>query len=186
LWGLCDGASAALLYVRDNADKRVAGLCLLNPWVRSDHSQASTRVRYYYAERLMQPGFWRKLCSGGVAASALGEFGRNVGRALAGALAVAPAEQLRYQQRMAEGLERFQGRTLIVLSGNDYTAKEFADHAKSEARWHVLLASPQVRVEHMPQADHTFSDAAEKSLLARLTVAWADASLEAFQPCSTL
>ena len=35
LWGLCDGASAALLYLQRQPDPRVAALCLLNPWVRS-------------------------------------------------------------------------------------------------------------------------------------------------------
>ncbi|MFX8094774.1 hypothetical protein ABTK72_21120, partial [Acinetobacter baumannii] len=35
LWGLCDAASAALLYVESTRDMRVAGLTLLNPWVRS-------------------------------------------------------------------------------------------------------------------------------------------------------
>ncbi len=31
LWGLCDAASAALLYLHRSADLRVHGLCLLNP-----------------------------------------------------------------------------------------------------------------------------------------------------------
>ena len=44
LWGLCDGASAALLYLHERPDPRVAGLCLLNPWVRSAQSLARTQV----------------------------------------------------------------------------------------------------------------------------------------------
>ena len=35
LWGLCDGASAALMYWDRRRDPRLAGMCLLNPWVRS-------------------------------------------------------------------------------------------------------------------------------------------------------
>lgn len=35
LWGLCDAASASLLHVEATRDPRIAGLCLLNPWVRS-------------------------------------------------------------------------------------------------------------------------------------------------------
>src|SRR5690606_19047994 len=38
LWGLCDGASAACLYARK--DPRVAGLVLLNPWVRTEAGEA--------------------------------------------------------------------------------------------------------------------------------------------------
>jgi len=33
LWGLCDGASASALYA--GGDRRVAGLALFNPWVRT-------------------------------------------------------------------------------------------------------------------------------------------------------
>jgi alpha-beta hydrolase superfamily lysophospholipase len=40
LWGLCDGASAALLYWHTTQDVRVSGLSLLNPWVRSEASLA--------------------------------------------------------------------------------------------------------------------------------------------------
>ena len=34
LWGLCDAASAALLYLDSTRDPRVAGVALLNPWAR--------------------------------------------------------------------------------------------------------------------------------------------------------
>ncbi len=37
LWGLCDAASAALLYAA--TDARVAGLVLLNPWVRTESGE---------------------------------------------------------------------------------------------------------------------------------------------------
>ncbi len=41
LWGLCDGASAAAFY--GHQDPRVAGLILVNPWVRSEATQAEAR-----------------------------------------------------------------------------------------------------------------------------------------------
>ena len=44
LCGLCDGASAALLYLHDTADPCVRGLVLMNPWVRSATSLARTHV----------------------------------------------------------------------------------------------------------------------------------------------
>ena len=75
LWGLCDGASAALLYCQDTGDRRVSGLCLLNPWVRSDASLARAQVKHYYGQRLRlrQKEFWVKLLSGQVAG--VGRFG---------------------------------------------------------------------------------------------------------------
>jgi exosortase A-associated hydrolase 1 len=66
LWGLCDGASAALLYCDETKDARVSGLCLLNPWVRSETSLAQTHVKHYYRQRLMEKAFWAKLFTGQV------------------------------------------------------------------------------------------------------------------------
>ena len=58
LWGLCDGASASLLYLAERqGDARIAGLCVLNPWVRSELSLARTQVQHYYTRRLVDPAF---------------------------------------------------------------------------------------------------------------------------------
>ncbi|WP_294255213.1 hydrolase 1, exosortase A system-associated [Propionivibrio sp.] len=64
LWGLCDAASSALLYVQATRDSRIAGLVLLNPWVRSEASLAQTHIKHYYGQRLLQREFWIKLLSG--------------------------------------------------------------------------------------------------------------------------
>ena len=66
LWGLCDGASAALIYVQRSRDARVAGVCILNPWVRTASSLARTHIKHYYGQRLMDRQFWTKLMTGGV------------------------------------------------------------------------------------------------------------------------
>lgn len=66
LWGLCDGASAAVLALPALRDAGVAphGLCLVNPWVRSEASLAAAMVKTYYAKRLMQREFWMRLLTG--------------------------------------------------------------------------------------------------------------------------
>src|SRR5258705_4562348 len=63
LWGLCDAASAALLYA--SSDPRVIGLVIANPWVRSPATEARARVRHYYLRRLFSADFWKKVLSGG-------------------------------------------------------------------------------------------------------------------------
>ncbi len=78
LWGLCDGASASLLYMQARQDRRVAGMVLLNPWVRSEAGLARAQVKHYYRQRLMEPAFWRKLAAGGVGWQALRGLGRNL------------------------------------------------------------------------------------------------------------
>lgn len=62
VWGLCDGASAALLH--GCGDRRVTGMVLLNPWVRTAASHARTTLRHYYLARLSDGAFWRKLLGG--------------------------------------------------------------------------------------------------------------------------
>ena len=39
IWGLCDAASAALLYAPQ--DPRISGLILLNPWLKNEQAMAS-------------------------------------------------------------------------------------------------------------------------------------------------
>ncbi len=155
LWGLCDAASASLLYIEETRDPRIAGLCLLNPWVRSEASLAKTQVKHYYGQRLLQMEFWRKLLSGRLnIAKSIAEFGGKLARASAGTGA---SPRLTFQERMAHGLKRFPGKVLLILSGNDYTAKEFIDYAASSPPWKEALPHPMLSRLDMPTADHTFS-----------------------------
>jgi exosortase A-associated hydrolase 1 len=62
LWGLCDGASAAVFH--GCGDRRVGGLVLLNPWVRTDAGLAQATLKHYYRQRLADPQFWKKIASG--------------------------------------------------------------------------------------------------------------------------
>ena len=65
VWGLCDGASAALMYAA--SDPRVDRLVLLNPWVRSEGSLAQAYIDNYYGRRLRDPAFWRRVLTNPVA-----------------------------------------------------------------------------------------------------------------------
>ena len=44
LWGLCDAASASLLYLHACEDERLSGFVLLNPWVRSVATLACSAI----------------------------------------------------------------------------------------------------------------------------------------------
>jgi len=169
LWGLCDGASAALLYLHERGDARVKGLCLLNPWVRSTSSLARTHVRHYYLDRLKQPEFWRKLVSGQVAGKAIRDLWTNL---LEGRAQGTPgAGNGAFQDRMARAWAAFEGPSLLVLSGSkDYTAREFSDHCETAAAWLGLVHRPQVTRYHAENADHTFSDDAERRAVERETL----------------
>ena len=154
LWGLCDGASAALLYLHDRADARVAGLCLLNPWARSTSSLAKTHLKHHYRQRLREKEFWLKLLRGGIAKKALTELLGNLSAAWR-----APQRQVdSFQERMAAAWLAFPGKILLILSGSDYTAKEFLDHVSTSAAWGDALTRAGVVRVNIDTADHTFSD----------------------------
>lgn len=172
LWGLCDGASAALMYCDDRRDPRVRGVCALNPWVRSEATLASTQLKHYYTRRLVSAQFWAKLLRGQVAAGALKELGRKLRAATTASSSSAEAAPADFRQRMARGWQGAGGRILLILSGNDYTAKEFIEHAGTDKTWRTLLAQPRVRRHTVDNADHTFSDEASRLAAERLTIEW--------------
>jgi exosortase A-associated hydrolase 1 len=177
LWGLCDGASAALMYVDRGGDHSVAGLCLVNPWVRTGASQARTQVKHYYTRRVLEREFWLKLLSGRVAAGALRELVRSVVNALRGApggtgKTASGADARAYPQRMADGWRRFDGPLLLILSGNDYTAKEFIELVAIDTHWQGALNQPKVQRCDLPEADHTFSSSGSQQSAEALTVDW--------------
>lgn len=170
LWGLCDAASAALLYCDETHDPRIAGLCLLNPWVRSAATLAKTQVKHYYGQRLLQKEFWVKLLSGRLnVVGALAELLHKLGQATA-----KTEPHLGFQERMARGWKDFTGPILLILSGNDYTAKEFLEYATGAASWRGLLEQAGVTRFDLPNADHTFSSAKWRDTVAESCLRWLD------------
>lgn len=172
LWGLCDAASAALLYLDATRDVRVAGLALLNPWARSAASLAQTHLTHYYWRRLGQKEFWLKLLRGGVGGTALRTLAGNLRLARQSGKRAGPSDSRSFQDRMASGLRGFDGPVLLVLSGDDYTAREFAGHAASSAGWEGLLRRPTLAMHEIPTADHTFSTLADQDLQCHLCLNW--------------
>jgi len=171
LWGLCDGASAALLYCHETRDPRVSGLCLLNPWVRSEASLARVQVKHYYTQRLRQKEFWLKLLGGKVAVKALSGLFQNIRLALKGAAGPA-THQKPFQQRMAVAWHQFQGQILLVLSGDDYTAKEFLEFVSTDPAWKNYSGHAKLTRHDITGVDHTFSSAASRKLVENATLTW--------------
>lgn len=176
LWGLCDGASAALLYWHRTRDPRVAGLCLLNPWVRSATSLARAHVKHYYGRRLMQRDFWLKALKGKVRSSALVDLMANLRTAIRARserrMKRGGAPAIPFQHIMASGWHAFEGPILLVLSELDYTAKEFLEHVAIESPWKGSLGRENLSRVDMQGADHTFSSVPIRRSLESTTVQW--------------
>lgn len=169
LWGLCDGASAACFYAP--TDERVAGLVLLNPWVRTQASKARTYLRHYYWRRLFEADFWAKMLTvRGAIVESVRSFFRFAGTASLG-------NQLPndLSSTMAAGLMRAQRPALIVLSGDDYVAREFDDVSRARGSPWASVGSlcTTIRIE---EADHTFSTRAWRDAVAQRTLDWMESN----------
>jgi exosortase A-associated hydrolase 1 len=167
LFGLCDGASASLLYMRSTQDPRVAGLALINPWVRSEVSLARAQVKHYYLWRLAEPAFWRKLFSGKVGLQAIKELGNSL-RTLRAKNPAQPS----FQEAMAQAWKEFGGPILLLLSERDLVAKEFQEHAQSDTRWTGLLQRPGLSQLTIKGADHTCSSSTASRETESLVLEW--------------
>lgn len=170
LYGLCDAASAVLMYCLDDA--RVAGLIVLNPWVRTVQGEASAQLWHYYPRRILQRSFWAKLFQGNlpVVRAVAGLFGTvRRSQAVPGA-AVAPRES--FIARMLKGCTSFRGQILLLISGRDLTAAEFEDLCKRSDRWNRATRRGGVEIQRLDQADHTFSTRSDLERANALCVDW--------------
>ena len=173
LWGLCDGASAAAFYGKN--DSRVVGLILVNPWVRTPRGEAQTYLRYYYMQRLFERSLWTKLLHGDFdVIKALRSFASAVNSAAGGkqSSASSPVTAQPLPDRMVRDLSHYSGAMLFLLSGNDYTAKEFSDVASSSSSWRDVFARSNVRSSELADCDHTFSRKEWAEQVANLTAEW--------------
>ena len=179
IWGLCDAASAALDYAW--RDARVTGLVLANPWVRTEEGLAKAYLKHYYLQRLTSRDFWSGLIRGRVnPVASLRSIARMLGKMMTGGRgtgganpdtsddAVSPSTRTRIDttplkpgeplpERMAAGWQRFDGKILLILSGDDLTAAEFTDTVAASSAWRGLLEAPNVTRHDLPGATHTFS-----------------------------
>lgn len=168
LWGLCDGASAALLYVDASRDPVVQGLALANPWVRSEATLARTHLRHYYWRRLLQGEFWRQRLAGkGWGAAWRGFIGAWRARGSRG-----PATGTHFSSRMARGWMSFEGGILLLLSSSDLTASEFVEATHTSHAWHGALTRPSLSRVDLRNADHTFSSVEWRDEVSRITLGW--------------
>lgn len=162
LLGLCDGASASLLYLHATQDTRIHDLVLLNPWVHNETVQAQAQVKHYYRQRLLMPDFWFKLAKGGVGVAALRELVQKLWRLRKAQQPEVPDD---FQTRMAHAWHAFEGRLLLVLSESDLTAQEFQSLNRDSGPWASWDQHTALEQLVLPLADHTVSGEGARAVL---------------------
>ncbi|MDN2700699.1 hydrolase 1, exosortase A system-associated [Janthinobacterium sp. SUN100] len=169
LWGLCDGATAAACHAP--RDARVKALVLLNPWVRSSAGLARATLRHYYLGRLLQGDFWRKLAKGGLRLGASLASLRQVAAATRGQ-AQATQEDDAPAPALLRALAQFQGKVLLILSGDDLGAREWQALLEGDAAWRAVAARTQWTQAQVDGANHTFASAAWRGAVEQLCARW--------------
>ena len=166
LWGLCDAASACLMYCV--TDERVGALVLANPWVRTEAGIAKAHLKHYYTARLFEKAFWLKILAFDVDYKAsLFSMARQIRQWLF------PKEKtVSFQTKMQNALDAFQGDILFIISGNDLTAAEFKDLSQSSKIWKNKLQGSRVSWKELEEADHTFSTRQWKAIVSGWTIQW--------------
>lgn len=164
LWGLCDGASAAALYLARRGDPRVAGLALLNPWVRHETTQARAKLTHWYGRRLLQPAFWHKLLRGGVGLHALQGLVQNARLGLS--RTAAPADDFRALMLLGLQADRAREALQVHLAEHDATAQEFDTLLASAPAWRAWRDRSPGQVRRLAGADHTLTNPVSQASLA--------------------
>jgi len=176
VFGLCDAASAALMY--GDKDGRVQGMILANPWVRTVEGEARAFVKHYYGQRLLQRSFWTKLVRGELAVvAAVKGLVRNWWMAGLKRQSANPAPVPSFIDRMRVGFERFRHPVLVVLSDQDLTAREFSDLCKSDAAWSRLMKATRVTRLQLADADHTFSCETSLDQFCSVVLHWLESAM---------
>jgi len=172
LWGLCDAASANAFYAA--TDERVVGQIALNPWVRTLEGEAQAFIKHYYLQRVLSRAFWRKVLTMQFdATAALGDFIRKLAHTRRGDGFTRPARDERaLPVRLRDAQIGFSGATLVILSGQDLTAREYELRVAESAAWQRWMGSGRVTVQRLEEADHTFSRALWRDQVAAWSRDW--------------
>lgn len=170
IWGLCDAASAALMYA--HSDERVAALIVLNPWVHSLQIEAQVRLKGYYLARLRSREFWAKLI--GLRLNLADSLQSLVGYARR---AVAKRDEagdatIDYVDRMLLGLRTLHCPLFVILSGDDLTAQEFIELLRKSPSWRAQAEAKTRGELRLEEANHTFARSAWRELVEGQTVRW--------------
>ena len=176
LWGLCDATSGICEHAR--RDRRISGIVLLNPWVRTEAGHARAQLRHYYLGRFVQKEFLHKVLRGefkllASARELIAGIGRAIGRLEhTGAEGTSSNSNENLVERMGDNLRHYRGRMLLIMSGRDLTAREFDAAARRSTAWRPVLRDERLTRLELPEANHTFSRRIWREQVSEWTWEW--------------
>lgn len=169
LWGGCDAASAVLINAYKYPD--VSGIAMGNPWVH-DTSTSDIVAVQHYRERLRDREFWLRLIRlqynpfPAIATLARRAWRKGFARAsdLPPSTAALDAPGAPFVGRMCNGLLRFKGDVLLLMSGRSLLSREFDELLANDPAWREALRSPRLVARHdVLDGDQAFSTLAART-----------------------
>lgn len=179
LWGLCDAASACMIY--GFQDPLVKSMILVNPWVRTSKGLADAYVKHYYIRKVLSQRFWMKVLSGQLSTiAAFRDFLKNLRMSQVAQMPnrlveSKQSEQIErdsFRQRMLQGVTETEGFILFILCGGDLTAAEFLGFVARRRPWKRLMNRRNVCQLRIRNADHTFSKETWRQEIIERTLNW--------------
>lgn len=180
LWGGCDAASAIMI----NANKfpEVTGIILGNPWVHTDETSDAVTVKHHYSKRIREKGFWLKVLRlqynpipalATITRTLLKKCHKLVGHSTKQEHSEPDSPSRPFIARMRNGLSRYKGDMLLLMSGRSIVSKEFDELLDTQPAWQKAIKSPRLVVRlNMPNADQTFSSVASRAAVTAVTRKW--------------
>jgi alpha-beta hydrolase superfamily lysophospholipase len=206
LWGLCGGATDAILYAPEDA--RVTGLVLanpwLNPWIYDSPVQTLGALRRRGSIYLRKARNWARSAGSGEATKSI-EPSVETSSSLRTSIYEADPMASSYldnepdvspstetaavdqafrsyrvpdiSNRLANRIQAFQGPVLIILSGKDTGAQAFKHTVSLSMRWRRLLSSKRVLTHEVPEANHSLRRPEWRDAAAAFTLEWLRTSI---------
>ena len=159
LWGGCDAASAILI----NAWRypNVTGMIIANPFASSDETRAAVE-RQYYLKRLRDKAFWAKVIKlkfnplSAIRSMTKGaKPKKSAQQTTTGNQPVQTA--VSFTARMLDGLKRYRGSILLLMSGRSLTSQEFDELVARSSEWRKTIQAANLERVGIPEADQAFS-----------------------------
>ncbi len=178
LWGGCDAASGAMIHGWKIPD--AISMVLGNPWVTTTQTQSAV-LRKHYFSRMKDWSFWRKLLRFEYDLSDYAHAGLRKVTARLGSLMSPPSlsgatieavETDHYVNRMLDGLRRFEGPVLFLMSGQSLLSREFDELVSQDPGWHTVYHRPVYKRIDFPEADQTFSGRDSREQVNRAICDW--------------
>lgn len=178
IWGGCDAASGAMIH--GWKIQGVDSLILGNPWVSTDEIRSAV-LRKHYLQRLGETHFWRKLLRFeynllDYAKAGTRKLVARIARLLARGDTAAAVSDIdaagRPIDRMLDGLARFEGPVLFLMSGRSLVSNEFDELINGDPAWQAVYKRPTCKRIDLPNADQTFSDSDSRERVNQTILDW--------------